>query len=208
MDWQEWHDEYDRPDSRLSQRLRVVQGRLRQALDAAAPGPVKVISLCAGQGRDLLPVLADHPRRGDVRARLVELDPGNTAAARSAAEAAGLDQVDVVTGDATLTDQYHGMAPADIVMLCGIFGNIAEDDIKRAVGFSPQLCAGGGVVIWTRHRRAPDLVPVICAWFEELGYEREWVSDPGADFGVVVHRFTGPSRPLAVGEQMFRFASR
>lgn len=140
MDWQEWHDEYDRPDSRLSQRLRVVQGRLRQALDAAAPGPVKVISLCAGQGRDLLPVLADHPRRGDVRARLVELDPGNTAAARSAAEAAGLDQVDVVTGDATLTDQYHGMAPADIVMLCGIFGNIAEDDIKRAVGFS-RSCA-------------------------------------------------------------------
>jgi hypothetical protein len=33
-----------------------------------------VISLCAGQGRDLLGVLADHPRREDVRARLVELD--------------------------------------------------------------------------------------------------------------------------------------
>ncbi|RVX47590.1 putative methyltransferase [Nonomuraea polychroma] len=208
MDWQEWHDEYDRPESRLSQRLRVVQSRIRQALDAAAPGPVRVISICAGQGRDLLPVLAEHPRRGDVRARLVELDPGNTEAARSAAEAAGLDQVDVVTGDATLTDQYQGMAPADIVMLCGIFGNISDDDIKRAVGFSPHLCAGGGTVIWTRHRRAPDLVPVICGWFEELGFEREWVSDPEAGFGVGVHRFPGPPQPLAVGERMFSFANR
>ncbi|MGI5283686.1 class I SAM-dependent methyltransferase [Nonomuraea polychroma] len=208
MDWQEWHDEYDRPDSRLSQRLRAVQSRIRQALDAAAPGPVKVISICAGQGRDLLPVLAEHPRRGDVRARLVELDPGNTEVARSAAEAAGLDQVDVVTGDATFTDQYQGMAPANIVMLCGIFGNISDDDIKRAVGFSPHLCAGGGTVIWTRNRRAPDLVPVICGWFEELGFEREWVSDPDAGFGVGVHRFTGEPRPLAVGERMFSFANR
>ncbi|GHD35622.1 hypothetical protein GCM10010335_31060 [Streptomyces galbus] len=30
--------------------------------------------MCAGQGRDLIGVLAGHPRRDDVRARLVELD--------------------------------------------------------------------------------------------------------------------------------------
>ncbi|WP_211370095.1 hypothetical protein [Nonomuraea turkmeniaca] len=61
MDWQEWHDEYDRPDSRLSQRPRVVQSRIRPALDAAAPGrPVKAISLCAGQGRDLRAPRSEH----------------------------------------------------------------------------------------------------------------------------------------------------
>jgi hypothetical protein len=31
--------------------------------------------MCAGQGHDVLGALPDHPRRGDVTARLVELDP-------------------------------------------------------------------------------------------------------------------------------------
>jgi hypothetical protein len=205
MDWQAWHDEYDRPDSHLAKRLRVVQERIRRALDGASPGPVRLISLCAGQGRDVLPVLGEHLRRDDVRARLVELDPRNTAAARAAAAAAGLDGVEVVTGDAALVDEYQGMVPADIVVACGIFGNITDDDIKRTVGFCPSLCATGGTVIWTRHRGAPDRVPLVCGWFEELGFERQWVSDPDAGFGVGVHRFTGRPRPLALGERMFRF---
>ncbi|MGW0811295.1 class I SAM-dependent methyltransferase family protein [Nonomuraea sp. NPDC002799] len=205
MDWQSWHEEYDRPDSYLARRLGVVQERIRLALDAAAPGPVRVISLCAGQGRDLLPVLAEHPRRDDVRARLVELDPRNTAAARTLAEAARLEQVDVVTGDAALIDHYQGMTPADLVLACGIFGNVSDDDIKRTVGFCPRLCAAGATVIWTRHRGAPDRVPLVCAWFEEVGLERQWLSDPAAGFGVGVHRFTGEPQTLGSCEQMFRF---
>ncbi|MFG1704214.1 SAM-dependent methyltransferase [Nonomuraea sp. M3C6] len=204
MDWQAWHDEYDRPDSRLARRLRVVQDRIRLALESCSPGPVKVISLCSGQGHDLLDVLVDHSRRDDVRARLVELDPRNTAVARSAA-AARLDRVEVVTGDAALADHYRGMVPADIVLTCGIFGNITDEDIERTIGFCPRLCATGGTVIWTRHRGAPDRVPLICDWFEECGFEREWVSDPQAGFGVGVHRFTGRPQPLAMGERMFRF---
>ncbi|MFI7697985.1 class I SAM-dependent methyltransferase [Nonomuraea sp. NPDC049480] len=205
MNWQTWHDEYDRPNSRLAQRLQVVQDQIRRALDGASPGPLKAISLCAGQGRDLLPVLKEHPRRDDVRARLVELDPRNTSAAQDAAAAAGLGRVEVVTGDAALVDLYQGMAPADLVLACGIFGNISDDDIRRTVGFCAQLCATGGTVIWTRHRGAPDRVPLICDWFEEIGFERQWVSDPEAGFGVGVHRFTGRPRPLTPGERMFRF---
>ncbi|WP_223167034.1 hypothetical protein [Nonomuraea sp. SYSU D8015] len=49
MDWRVWHDEYDRPDSRLARRLRVVQEQTRQALDDAPAGPVKVISLCGAR---------------------------------------------------------------------------------------------------------------------------------------------------------------
>lgn len=79
MDWQAWHDTYDVPDSWMARRLRAVQDRIREALDTAPPGPLRVVSVCAGQGRDLVDVLADHPRRDDVAARLVELDPGNTA---------------------------------------------------------------------------------------------------------------------------------
>jgi hypothetical protein len=202
MDWQTWHDAYDEPESWMARRLRVVQQRIRDVLDGGPAGELRVVSVCAGQGRDLLEVLADHPRRDDVRARLVELDARNTETAGKA----GLPGVEVVTGDAALTDHYLGMVPADLVLVCGVFGNITAEDIRRTVGFCVRLCATGGTVIWTRHRRdEPDLVPAICAWFEEVGFERRWVSDPSEDFGVGVHRFTGRPAPLVLGERMFTF---
>ncbi|MEU4744215.1 methyltransferase domain-containing protein [Actinosynnema sp. NPDC023658] len=205
MDWHDWHDGYDRSDSWMASRLRVVQAQVRSALDDAPPGPLTVISLCAGQGRDLLEVLADHPRRDDVRARLVELDARNAAVAEDAARAAGLGRVEVVRGDASITDHYRDVRPADLVLVCGVFGNITDEDVERTVDSCRQLCATGGTVIWTRHREAPDLVPTICRWFEERGFERRWLSDPEADFGVGAHRFLGEPQPLAEGTSMFTF---
>jgi hypothetical protein len=64
-------------------------------------------------------VLAGHPWRDDVQARLVELDARNTAVAQAAALAAGLDKAEIVTGDASLTDQYRGLVSADLVLACG-----------------------------------------------------------------------------------------
>lgn len=205
MDWLAWHDGYDQPDSALGRRLRVVQARIRAALDAAPPGPLKVVSVCAGQGRDLLGVLATHPRRDDVAARLVELDPRNVDTARAAATAAGLTRVEVVAGDAALIDHYEGMVPADLVLVCGVFGNITDADIEHTVDRCKQLCASGGTVVWTRHRRHPDVVPRICDWFETRGFQRQWLSEPEVRWGVGVHRFTGEPRPLARGARMFTF---
>lgn len=205
MDWRTWHDDYDRPDSWLAQRLRVVQDRIREVLDDVPDTAAsRVVSMCAGQGRDLLGVLADHPRRGDVHARLVELDPHNAEVARKTAT--GLPGVEVVTGDAALTDHYAGMVPADLVLACGVFGNITVADIRATVGFCRQLCATGGTVIWTRHRRdEPDLTPTICEWFEEAGFERRWLSDPSLAFAVGAHRFTAEPEPLTPGARMFTF---
>jgi hypothetical protein len=205
MDWKTWHERYDDPGSELSRRLEAVKEQVRGALDRAPAGPVPVVSLCAGQGRDLLEVLADHPRRADVQARLVELDPVLAASARTRAVEFG--QVEVVAGDASLTDQYVGLVPAELVLLCGIFGNISSEDIRRTVDASPQLCRTGGTVIWTRHREDPDLAPSICDWFEARGFERVWLSDRDAGFGVGVHRFTGVPEPLITGQSLFSFVS-
>ncbi|MFD7653794.1 hypothetical protein ACFV4N_07415 [Actinosynnema sp. NPDC059797] len=205
MDWHGWHDDYDRPGSPLELRLRAVRARVREALDGSPPGPLRAISLCAGQGRDLLGVLADHPRRDDVRARLVELDERNAAIAEAAARAAGLDRVEVVRADASLTDRYLDLVPADLVLVCGVFGNITDEDVERTVDACAGLCATGGTVVWTRHRGAPDLVPSICGWFEERGFERRWLSEPGAGFGVGAHVFRGEPRPLAPGVRLFGF---
>ena len=44
-----------------------MQGHLRAELERAPAGDVRLISLCAGQGRDVIGVLTGHPRRDDVR---------------------------------------------------------------------------------------------------------------------------------------------
>lgn len=192
----------------LARRLTVVQDRIRDALDGCPPGPVRVVSMCAGQGRDLLGVLADHPRRAEVSVRLVELDPRNAQIASTTAAAAGLAGCEVVVADAGLTDSYAGVVPADLVLACGVFGNITDADIERTVSFLPQLCATGATVIWTRHRRPPDLVPTLCGWLSDRGFDQLWVSDPGERFGVGAHRFGGRPEPLSTGERMFTFVGR
>jgi Putative methyltransferase len=204
-DWLDWHADYDQPGSPLALRLAAVQQRIRIALDAAPPGPLRAVSICAGQGRDLIGVLAEHPRRGDVTARLVELDKRNAAIARESAAAAGLDQVEVVTGDAALTDQYADLVPADLGLVCGVFGNLTDANVERTIGYCTQLCASGGTVVWTRGRWEPDLVPQICDWLAARGFEQLWVSEPGLGYGAGTHRFAAEPSPLEPGAQMFAF---
>ena len=205
-DWRAWHDRYDDPASSLAQRLDTVRARIADALDSAPPGPLRAISMCAGQGRDLIPVLAAHPRGREVPARRGELAPVLAETARQAAAASGLPLVEVVTGDAALTGAYAGLTPADLVLACGVFGNITDTDIERTIGCCRQLCAAGGTVVWTRGRSAPDKVPQVCRWFAAHGFELRWLSDPARKFGVGVHRFAGQPQPLAAGLRMFTFA--
>jgi len=206
-DWYAWHDAYNDPGSGLSRRLAWVQDRIRAALDSAPPGPFRAVSICAGQGRDLIGALAAHPRRGDVTARLVELDPRNTEVARRLAAAASLPGLEIVTGDAALAGQYAGLVPADLVLACGLFGNITDAHVGRMIGYCTQLCATGGTVVLTRARWEPDLVPRICEWFEERGFERAWLSEPQAEFPQCcgAHRFTGTPAPLEENAVMFAF---
>ena len=207
-DWYAWHDRYNDPRTGLARRLTLVQDRVRAALDEAPPDPLRMISLCAGQGADLIGPLSGHPRRADVTARLVELDPRNTEVARGLAASAGLDRVQIVTGDASLASQYADMAPADLVLVCGLFGNLTDADIEATAGYCTQLCATGGVVIWTRGRWEPDLSPRVCDWFEERAFERVWLSgtsDPGFRHRVGAHRFTGAPVPLERDAVMFTF---
>jgi hypothetical protein len=169
-DWVTWHGAYDDPASGLAARLQRVREHLRLAIDHAPPGPVRLVSLCAGQGHDVLGVLPGHPRRREVTALLVEADPGNASRARRGAAAAGLAQLEVREADASRPATFADAWPADVLLLCGIFGNVSDDDIRRTVAAAPAMCAAGATVIWTRHRRAPDLTPSIRAWFGAGGF--------------------------------------
>jgi hypothetical protein len=180
----------------------VVQEFIRAALDRAPAGPVRAISVCAGEGRDLLGVLADHPRAADVSARLVELDPELAERARSVA-AAG---VEVVCGDASTGAAWRGAVPADLVLVCGVFGNVSDADVRHTVSALPTVCAPGATVVWTRHRRPPDLTVEIRRWFAEAGFEEAgFVGSDEQLFGVGAHRLVGPPGAWDPDLRLFRF---
>jgi len=208
-DWAEWHHAYDDPGSSLSQRLAIVQSRLRELLSGMPAGAIKVISMCAGQGRDLLGVLIDHPRGRDVSALLVELDPGLASAARAAAASDNLDTVQVVEADASMTDAYAGWALADLVLVCGVFGNISDADIKLTIRSLPMLCRRGGSVIWTRHRRPPDLTPAIRSWFSDAGFLELGFEAPGneSSSSIGTSRLDVDPLKFRAGVRMFTFVN-
>ncbi|MDP9237783.1 MAG: SAM-dependent methyltransferase [Chloroflexota bacterium] len=205
QDWVEWHREYDDPSSRLSQRLRVVQAHLRSAIDAH-PAPLRIISMCAGEGRDVIGVLAKHARRSDISARLVEMNPDIAEVARAAASLAHLENIEVVEGDAGASDSYVGAAPAEIVLACGVFGNIVDEDVMRTVEHLPCLCAAGASVIWTRGReQARDIALTIRDWFNQYGFAEIAYEADATGFRVGVHRLAATPRPLEPGLRLFRF---
>jgi len=215
-DWVAWHAGYDDPLSSHSVRLRLVQGHAAAALDRCPSGEILVLSLCAGEGRDLIGVLAEHPRREDVRAVLVELDPELAERARATAAEAGLARVEVRTADAALVDGFADAVPADVLLVCGIFGNIPDDDIRHTVFHLPQLCASDATVLWTRHRRDPDLTPTIRSWFAEAGFEELTFDAPEAPpeatstsrwnwISVGAARFCGDPKPAVPGTRLFTF---
>jgi SAM-dependent methyltransferase len=205
-DYAAWHDHYDRPGSALHLRLLVVQDLIASALDELPPGPVKVISMCAGQGRDLIGVARRHRRGGDLAGILVEADPRNVAVAREGIEQAGLDGLTVIDGDAGDSGSYAGAVPADLVLACGIFGNVSDEDIRRTVGFIPALCAPGAWVIWTRATRDDGILTTIQDWSAEAGFRpRALVVGEGDLFGVGAAVLTAPPSPYRPDVALFTF---
>jgi hypothetical protein len=212
-DWHAWHEPYDQAGSSLAVRLALVQSYIRQALDAAPPGEIRAVSLCAGQGRDLLGVLESHERSRDVRARLVELDPRNVTATNptlhhlTSRGAIIAGAVDVVEGDAAETDWYTDLIPAHLVLCCGVFGNISDGDVRQVVQALPSFCDTGAVVLWTRHRRPPDLTVAVREWFGEVGFEEISFDGPThlPYVGLGAVRWPGAPGRLEPGGRLFEW---
>lgn len=204
-DWREWHEAYSREGSSLPDRLEAVRTQIRRRLDETAPEPVRIISACAGDGRDMLGVLGERSDTGRVSGLLVEYDAVLAARAAETITRLGV-QIEVLQGDAALSDAYANAVPADLVLLCGIFGNIPDDDVERTVRAAPQLCAPGAEVVWTRHRGDGDLTPTIRDWFSDAGFDEvAFVAPESAQWSVGVNRLTRTPDPLQRGQRWFDF---
>jgi hypothetical protein len=205
-DWYQWHAAYADSDSPLSRRLRLIQEQIASWLDERSDPSLTVVSICAGQGRDLLEVLAGRPDAARVRAHLVEYDQRNVAVAKATISAAGICNVRVLRADAGDPATYVGVVPADLVLLAGVLGNISDADVQATIGALPRLCAAGATVIWTRTRRAPDLTPAVRRWLGESGFvQRAFHAPDDVFFSVGVHQFVGDPEPLNPHGRLFKF---
>ncbi|MEU8181703.1 class I SAM-dependent methyltransferase family protein [Micromonospora sp. NPDC049044] len=206
-DWHDWHLPYRDDTSPLSRRLRIVQRHITDWLDERSDSSLRVVSICAGQGHDLIGALASRPDTYRVRAELIEYDPRNVAAARRGIVAAQLTGFTVTHADAGDFAAYRTAAPADLVVLAGVLGNISEEDVRATVDALPRLCASDATVIWTRTRRAPDLTPAIRCWFAAAGFAEQAFHAPSdVLFSVGVHRFRGQPQQAPPGGRIFTFA--
>lgn len=72
-----------------------------------------------------------------------------------AAVAKELPRVEVVCGDAACPASYNGALPADLIVLCGVPGNVPETDAQWLVESLPTLCQPAANVVWTLLDPAP-----------------------------------------------------
>jgi hypothetical protein len=205
-DYQVWHEQYSDADSGMSWRLRIVQRWLNEALDRR-PGPVRVLSACSGDGRDILGVLSERDDAERVSVTLIEIHPEIAGRALDAARAGERVGVDIRIADAGHSDAYAGAVPADVVLLVGVFGNISDADLERTIGAAGQLCRPGATLLWTRGRDEQDRNDAVRSWFAragftELGYQtREDAGRPA----VGMMRYDGPVTELVPGRRLFTF---
>jgi hypothetical protein len=204
-DYLAWHEGYDDDGSGLSWRLQNVRSYITALLDTR-PGPLRAVSACAGDGRDILGVLADRGDAQRVEVTLIEVHPVLAEAARRSARDAALPNVEVRVADAGNTTAYLGAVPADLVLLVGIFGNISLSDVECTVRTAPQLCAPGATLVWSR---SPQHGPndAIRGWFAESGFvEVDYAEGVTADpVGLGCVRLVGDAVPLAPGRRLFTF---
>ena len=207
-DWNRWHDSYDDTNSELADRLRLVRQHVVAAVDTRSGRPVSVVSICAGQGRELIGALENHPRRTEVTGLLVEADQANASFARQWAERVGMAKFRVVHGDASLRSSYDSLDRADLVVLSGVFGHLDDHDVQRTIAFLRELCLPGSSVIWTSYEVHPERTQFIRETFMANSFENvTYARTAGGTFGVTEERYTGKPLPRRSGQKIFTFGS-
>lgn len=201
------------PRGHFSRRLAAVQALVRRALDEAQPGPFVILDVCGGEGRAVLPVVADHPRRHDVRVTVVDIDAPSIGLARSHAARLGLAHTEARLADAGLTDAYEGLARAHLVVLSGVFAHLSDADVERLLRFLPQVSAPSARLVWTMGdallagRAGRTHAAVVRAGFvvEESRGVTRWRRGGWRRHEVGLARLAAAPLPLDAGGRLFTF---
>lgn len=209
MNWNHWHKHYD-VAADFQGRLQVVGDCITAALSECPAGPIRVVSMCAGDGRDLLNALAGHSRRDDITAWLLDTHHASLERGKGLAASAGLEQrVHFLRADAALAHSYRDLIPVDVLILSGMLGHLRNASVPDFLQALPMLCRPGTSLIWSRHlvihggqQQAPLIRQVLSrAGFRELGYHQT----SATGFAVGRSRFEGAVPAFAPERVLFEF---
>jgi len=210
MNWDEWYKHYDSLPG-LQERLRIVREQIVAALNECPAGQIQIVSICAGDGRDLIGALQKHPRRNDVSALLLDNHAESIARGEAAAKETGLQrQLRFLDADAAQAKNYLGAVPADLVLLSGFLGHLPHRDVPALINSLPMFCKTGGQVIWNRHlilHDGPEQILLIRGFFRQTSFEEIYFTATDLNgFAIARVRFAGKSRRLEPSRVLFEFA--
>lgn len=208
MDWYAWHRRYD-DCSEMRERLQAVQLQITAAIDASRSGVIRILSICAGDGRDVLGALAGRPDQRDIMTTFIEVDSRLVESGSTAITAAGLGHhCRYIRADATAAATYDGLVPVDIVVAAGILGNLAPPDVEQFIASLRWLCRADAFVIWTRNLDVSDgrrQVSAIRRTFRRNGF-RQHALIRTASHVVGLHRYAGIPLTRPQDTVLFQFA--
>jgi hypothetical protein len=207
-DWALWHRHYEKSRP-LQRRLRAVCAQIRQAIGECAPGPIRVASVCSGDGRDIINALSKHSRQADARVWLLDTNVEAVRRGRALAAAAGMTQeLEFVPADASQAASYAGIVPVD-VLVSGVLGHLRHADVGQFIQYLPTLCRRGASVIWNRHlvlHEGGTQVPSIRRQLHQAGFEEAHFETASRNGFVVGRaRFIGRPQPFNARPRLFEF---
>lgn len=140
----------------------------------------------------------------------MELNPKLVEQGRATIESAGLtQQIEFVNGDATLSSSYIGAVPADVVLVCGVFGNLADEaELRRLIQNLKFFAKKDAFVIWTRgHFQGISYSEIVRKQFREAEFEEvDFRLTSTGNMGVGLHRYRGENLPLPKEQTLFVFS--
>ena len=212
MDWNAWHHKYN-TDTELNARLSQVKICIDEALRALPPGKVNVISLCSGDGRDLIELLPTHARRADVSGWLLECHESLVETAQQAIHQQGLKTtLHACVADATDARSYATIPPAHLIILAGVFGSVETDEIPRLLRNLQILCAPAAYVVWTQNLYTEEGQHRSVILRQALNTQSftsvKLLTTPQQRYHIGLHQYHGKPVNLPLDDRLFTFGLR
>jgi 2-polyprenyl-3-methyl-5-hydroxy-6-metoxy-1,4-benzoquinol methylase len=199
--WYDWHiEKHSDPNSYTSQRMTdiglVIEEYLKDTVHRS-----NIVSVCAGQGLDLIPILRQYPNSAD--AYLIDIEQQNIDHINKIST--GLEGIHTYAADATVSNTYinNKIPRANLLLVCGVFAHLTSEDQSIFIQNMRSLLKPGGYVIWTR---IDEYLNDIHEKFENNGYKKIDLSHINLSTGSVgMSRLKESIKTLHPDKQIFNF---
>ena len=206
MDWNDWHNHYDDLDSELSKRLGKVKEHIKNIL-LETENPT-VLNICSGQGKDILESMLELDKDAEVFLIDTNIDALNSGI--NFAKKNNIGTITFINEDASHTSTYkkYDIPKSNIVLACGLFGHLNEDDSYTLVDFLKTQIKINGTVIWTKNIENDSISNLRKYFINNNFKEINYFGPEGSPWAVVCNQYVGEEFDLNKEYKIFNFIDR